>query len=115
MGSWQLAVGCCLIAGRQPSSHPATSCAKHKCSLADTPLPAAPHRSTATAAIESALMIAHNSSTAPDLSEQQLLSCVAGPGYSSRGCDGGSASEAINYVYNSNLTVEARCGSLGLF
>jgi hypothetical protein len=56
-------------------------------------------------------MIAHNSSTAPDLSEQQLLSCVAGPGYSSRGCDGGSASEVIDYVYNSNLTVEARCGA----
>ena len=58
--------------------------------------------------MESSLMIAHNSSAPPDLSEQQLLSCASGQGYSSQGCKGGSAADGFNYAHRNNLTVEAR-------
>jgi len=42
--------------------------------------------------------------TSISLSEQQLLSCVNGPGYQSIGCNGGIPREALNYVAARNQT-----------
>jgi C1A family cysteine protease len=60
------------------------------------------------AAIESAVAIATNSAP-PDLSEQQLVSCVT----TSYGCNGGSSWDVINYVISNNITYENRYPYVG--
>ena len=55
----------------------------------------------ALAAIESKLLIQYgkmNSSYPIDLSEQQVLDCVAGQSYRSKGCQGGYLDEVFDYA-----------------
>ena len=62
----------------------------------------------ATAGIEAQLLIRQNKLT--DLSEQQFVDCVNSAtysGYSSNGCGGGWPSNALDYAYRFNQTLES--------
>lgn len=62
---------------------------------------------TAVAALESAYLIKYGQEV--DFSEQQLIDCVtASAGFLSKGCNGGWATEALEYVAQGNITTEGR-------